>query len=49
MNEQKLLDQIKQLEERVKKLERYVENKKKQQISFPVDEVSRKILNDVVI
>jgi hypothetical protein len=40
-------DKIKQLEDRIKQLEDWVSDKKVQQISFPVDEVSRTILNNL--
>jgi len=39
--------EIKALKERIKKLEDFVTQKKRQQISFPLDVASKKIIQDV--
>jgi hypothetical protein len=49
MEEQNLTTQqeIEVLKERIKALEEYVQQRKLQQISFPLDEVSKTIINEI--
>lgn len=45
--EQDFQARIEELERKVSELERYVEDRKRQQISFPLDQASKTIINDI--
>ena len=45
--EQKLMQTIKMLEERLAKIEKWMEQKKIQQITFPLDQSSQNIINNI--
>ena len=45
--EQELKDMIKQLAEKVEELEKWKEEKEKQQISLPLDESSKEIIRNI--
>jgi hypothetical protein len=47
MNPEDTKKKIEELEKRVSLLMKFMEDKKRQQISFPVDETSKKLLIDI--
>lgn len=47
MNPEDTKRKIEELEKKVALLMKFMEDKKRQQISFPVDETSKKLINDI--
>lgn len=46
-SERKLIDLVKELSEKVDDLIKWKESKERQQISLPLDEASKRIINDI--
>ena len=46
-NEQKLMDMIKELQRQVEALEKWKEEKERQQISLPLDDTSKNIIQNI--
>ena len=44
MTSEQQQNKIKELEERIAKIEQYIEQRKTNQLSFPLDQVSREII-----
>jgi len=44
MTNEEQKNKIKELEERIKKLEQYIEQRKQNQLTFPLDQVSKTII-----
>lgn len=45
---QELLKRIEELESQIREIKSFVEEKKKQQITYPLDDASRNIINNTV-